>query len=488
MAFRFLGRAPSERLGRLPGGSRRERPSFIHGGSPRSFEWSTLDAEETRVTLSFSRDGIGKMTRAVRRRWARSAASYYRDICETALLGMSSRKNRTFCLLIISDAIEYTSEQQFAPMIRYRKALRRKLGVVFRWISLERALLKPASFFSGFDAIGLKLSFRSNQDIVKSVVKDLNNSIDRSKTKIIYFDGDDDQSIQWPFVLEWSDLYVKKHAFYDKTKYLSRFQSIAGEQKSNNLTDYVVGLAGSCPAEIVELQHSRMKAEPLHKLYIGWNIALDDKIAELVGRAKSTSTKRDIDILCRAFVPPDVWITPLRNTALAAVNRLSDRFAVLAPRERVSQDEYYRELSRSRICVSPIGYGELCWRDFEAILSGCLLIKPDIGYLATNPNIFIPYSTYIPVNWDYTNLEQVSEYYLVNENERLAIVANAYETLLSALTEDWFLQTFSTLLSRLNQQRQPSWDVRSAAVRKDQPLAAIGNSHHLSLSAERLDV
>jgi len=29
--------------------------------------------------------------------------------------------------------------------------------------------------------------------------------------------------------------------------------------------------------------------------------------------------------------------------------------------------------SGSKICISPFGYGEICWRDFEAIIFGCLL-------------------------------------------------------------------------------------------------------------------
>ena len=43
-------------------------------------------------------------------------------------------------------------------------------------------------------------------------------------------------------------------------------------------------------------------------------------------------------------------------------------------------------MRHSRICISPFGYGEICWRDFEAILCGCLVVKPDMSHVETNPS------------------------------------------------------------------------------------------------------
>ena len=33
---------------------------------------------------------------------------------------------------------------------------------------------------------------------------------------------------------------------------------------------------------------------------------------------------------------------------------------------RVSQAKFFAQLRHSKICFSPFGYGEVCWRDYEA--------------------------------------------------------------------------------------------------------------------------
>jgi hypothetical protein len=93
----------------------------------------------------------------------------------------------------------------------------------------------------------------------------------------------------------------------------------------------------------------------------------------------------------------------------------------------VSQNQYYRELTDSKIVLSPFGWGEVCFRDFEAILAGALLFKPSMSHLLTWPNVYIPYETYIPLKWDGSDLLEQTEHYLDNERERSRIAANAYE-------------------------------------------------------------
>jgi hypothetical protein len=106
-------------------------------------------------------------------------------------------------------------------------------------------------------------------------------------------------------------------------------------------------------------------------------------------------------------------------------------------------------LLRSKICVSPFGYGEICWRDFEAVCLGCLLIKPDMGHVRTAPDLFIPGVTYAPVRWDFSDLEEVCSHYLENEKERVQIAQRARETLLNALRPEWFADRFGDLLTKL---------------------------------------
>lgn len=429
------------------------------------------------MTRAAGRQAIQRLLRGLRRRWARSALSYRYGVAESAVLGAVSKRKPVLRLLLVSDGAEYTSEQQFAPLVRHQRALRSQLGIVFRLISLQSALASPGAFFREFDAVGLKLSFRSSPEAVEKALTHFRQAIDRTKTKLVYFDGDDDQSIQWPNVCEAVDLYVKKHGFADISAYRKAYRSTANEIKINNLTDYVSRLAEGYVQDqpVTPVPPSD---ECLGKLHIGWNIALDDKIEQLVARPdEGTVQDRSIDILCRAHVPSEVWISPMRSSAIEAVTKLSSRFNVLAPRSRVSQEEYNRELTRSRICVSPIGFGELCWRDFEAILAGCLLVKPSMDHIKTKPNIFVPHSTYVPVRWDYSDLEEQCAFYLENETERAAIASSARSTLLTALTEEWFLCEFSELMAKLTASE-------TSAIQRETALATEGLSVSFPPAAE----
>ena len=106
-------------------------------------------------------------------------------------------------------------------------------------------------------------------------------------------------------------------------------------------------------------------------------------------------------------------------------------------------------MRRARICVSPLGYGEVCWRDFEAVIFGCLLIKPDMSHLRSSPNIFVPGETYVPVRWDYADLAEKCTYYLEREMERARICENAYRVLAEYYRNDAFVSSFADLLERI---------------------------------------
>jgi hypothetical protein len=114
----------------------------------------------------------------------------------------------------------------------------------------------------------------------------------------------------------------------------------------------------------------------------------------------------------------------------------------------VPQNQYYRELYDSKITLSPFGWGEVCFRDFEAVISGSLLLKPDMSHLQTWPDIYLPYETYVPVNWDGTDLVEKTETFLANDRERRRIAENAYEQYYAQLAglEDRFIELFQDLL------------------------------------------
>ena len=91
------------------------------------------------------------------------------------------------------------------------------------------------------------------------------------------------------------------------------------------------------------------------------------------------------------------------------------------------------------------GYGEVCWRDFEAILYGSLLVKPDMSHVETTPQIFEPFKTYVPVTWDFSDIDEKISYYLDNEDISQTIVENAYKTLHNYIHNGGILDQYARL-------------------------------------------
>lgn len=340
-------------------------------------------------------------------------------------------------LCVISDDLVYTSEQQIAPFSEHRELLRAELGVVFARMLLADALALSERQLQGYDVLLLKLSFRTPAEEAVQIARTFRERAG-SRVKLIYLDGDDDLCVQWPEVLPLVDLYVKKQVFADASEYT---RSRIGK---TNLTDYVSRMFGvSFRDDRIPASHA-LPRNQIHKVVLGWNVALDDKIRALA-RSTAPVVTKDFDVICRASVDPKMWLHPLRSKVVPILRGLADEYRVLTPESRVSQDEYYDEMRRSRICVSPFGYGEICWRDFEAVLCGCLLVKPDVGHLRTEPDVFVPYATYVPVRWNYSDLEGVIRHYLRYPEVREPICRRAREALL-AYDEQAFVRNVARVL------------------------------------------
>jgi len=345
-------------------------------------------------------------------------------------------------ILIASDGAAFTSEQQFAPLLANRSRIADELGVVFNQRSIDD-VLAAGSAFEKYNAVFAKLSFLTSADEALKKIARLRRQL-APGVRLVYFDGDDDLCVQWGELLESVDLYVKKHVFADSTQYRKEF---AGK---SNLTDYVARVSGRSFADNPIPHSGTVSDRQVGKIFAAYNIAFDEKITDLFRDTRpATPSDKSVDVMCRAACAPDNWLYSLRGGVGAALEPLTRQgFKVLLPDQRVDQKAYYEEMRSSRICVSPFGYGELCWRDFETVLMGSLLVKPDMNHLRTEPNIFVPGETYVPVKWDYSDLAEVCARYLADDEERNRITANAYRVLSEYYSNFDFLKRFSQLLAQ----------------------------------------
>jgi len=114
---------------------------------------------------------------------------------------------------------------------------------------------------------------------------------------------------------------------------------------------------------------------------------------------------------------------------------------------RVSIPEYKRQMSKSKIVISPFGWGEIGVRDFEAWIYGASLMKPDMSYMETWPDVFIPFETYYPISWNFDNLETGVKQLLDDELLRLKLAENGQNIYMRMVSDEgmedfcrWFVQ------------------------------------------------
>ena len=106
-----------------------------------------------------------------------------------------------------------------------------------------------------------------------------------------------------------------------------------------------------------------------------------------------------------------------------------------------------QELQRSTACFSPFGYGELCWRDIEAIAAGAVLIKPDMSHLRTEPNLYRDGETYIACRWDFADLSDKVSEILADEERRLFLTNQARCIAREYLANSGPVSTYSDIFS-----------------------------------------
>ena len=121
----------------------------------------------------------------------------------------------------------------------------------------------------------------------------------------------------------------------------------------------------------------------------------------------------------------DLFYTKHRDGAWDILNNLKNQYDVRTA--KLPYEEYIKVLHNSKLSLSPFGMGEVCFRDFECMQWGTLVVKPNMDMVRTKPNIYIEDETYISVKPDWSDLEEKIEKVLGNFQEYSYIVNNFRE-------------------------------------------------------------
>ena len=118
----------------------------------------------------------------------------------------------------------------------------------------------------------------------------------------------------------------------------------------------------------------------------------------------------------------DLMYTDHRTSAWKVLENSKD---ISYEKDKRPFPEFADVMRQSKCTLSPYGMGELCFRDFEIIKFGSVMIKPDMSNVITHPNIYIPYETYVPCALDWSDLIEKIEWVKSNPKKCKEITENA---------------------------------------------------------------
>jgi hypothetical protein len=342
--------------------------------------------------------------------WTRSAAARQGT---AGTRGFSAGAKRKLLLVSLPDAI---SQSQIYPFHFYEKILRDRWGYEVREIGLDALLKNPDSAPKGADVVCFQAWIEKTPEELRAIVALLRQQHPAAKLAFLDLCAPTDLRFASSIGAD-IDLYVKKHVLRDRSAY---DRPTRGD---TNLTDWY----GAHYGETLPAVHFELPAGFMDKLLVGPSFVTAPYMLPrffAVSEAPVGGNRR-YDLHARlGGVGTRNWYEKMRADALGCVRKLHD--AAVTPQTFVNKRAYMRELGQSKVCFSPFGYGEVCWRDYEAVFSGALLVKPDMSHLETIPDVFVPHETYVPIRWDFADLGEVVSRYLADEPRRLEIARAAY--------------------------------------------------------------
>jgi hypothetical protein len=269
----------------------------------------------------------------------------------------------------------------------------------------------------------------------ESILKENIKQFKQLYKEVVIYDEHDSSAFRYLDLINEVDFYLKKLALKDFKEYLNYFPKI----RLHRL--FYLGDKASHPENTIPID--------VNKLISIWDLSLGTypvlfafsrmsylfmksgfkKLGFSIGKLISKLaliyffrkvSRKSIDVFA-VFSQHSNEEVNFQRSWLADKYKDDSRFFM----KKTNQFNYLRKINLSKITVSPFGYGEICFRDYEAIFARSLLFKPNMERFDVSDQIFIPFETYIPFKWDMSDFEELLEYYLKNEAEVLRITNNA---------------------------------------------------------------
>lgn len=327
---------------------------------------------------------------------------------------------------------------QIYPLLHWRGELRRRHGQRLQYLPTDQ-ILTPAFAQSApnraVERIFVQTPLNADADTTRTMLTRLTDRFPAAR--ICYMDWMAPIDTRHAELVDpYIDSYLTKQHFRELAQSTGPFVG------DTNLSDYYYRRMGVDPGSATYTLPAGFE----RKLLLGSNFGFSPQMLDMFLGPAPGIEGRDIDFHARIAVNGVDWYARMRQEAQTAAQSLTGITSVM--KGRVRRPEFFAEMRRSKLCFSPFGYGEVCWRDFEAWATGAVLIKPDVGHLKTFPDIFIPDETYVSVDWSLEDLEDKVRAVLAQPERRAEMVARSHQRMREHIVNAEPLQPFLAVMAR----------------------------------------
>lgn len=359
---------------------------------------------------------------------------------------------------VLTEGYDTLNSRAFVfPILRYRSALRDR-GVSVKFFSKRTPEITDCDVLLFDSKHYIEWWSDENRDLYREL-EFYADAVER----LLWFDNSDSTGIFQAPVLEYVDLYCKSQLLTDRQQYTEPLYGC------RLFTDYYHDEYGLVDSN--EKYSDTIEERHLDKLRVSWNFGMADHsqymqfLYHLMKRLPYSVVERyPWD---RYFRIPGYWTEPENcrlNDVSGRFGTGYDRETVQFQRERaeellnevadtdlINRWRYWQELKSSKVVVSPFGWGEPCYRDFEAFLAGGVLVKPEMDHLETWPPVYEAGETMITVSWDLEDLIETIEEILADYEAHRRIAERGQERyrqyLVGKQAESRFVHRFLSLVT-----------------------------------------
>ena len=353
-------------------------------------------------------------------------------------------------LLIVYEARKITEAQVF-PFAYYARALADAYGAELRFIENARIVDGVPAGLRSATSVAFQSWLSDPSDRIDAILSRLTREMPHAR--LTYIDGFANNDLRLGAHLsDTVHAYAKKSLFRDRRRFLGPTRG------DTHLVEYYSDLFG-LPQQTVDF---KVPADLLGRLHLTPNFFTAPSLLPrfLDRRAPAPQRDRRIDVHARLAIHGAEWYARMRGAFLERLDRVPG--LNVATGTAVDWRTYMSELRQSKLCASPFGYGELCWRDMEAFLSGAVLLKPDMGHLDTLPNLYRPYETYVPVAWDFSDLDDAVSWALADEGRRETMARTAFAAVRDYLANDRFVEDMYFVFADQRQALSPDDHIKTS--------------------------